>query len=313
MRVTVCLAAEDASPWMALFNAALPEACFARREPDAPVAGGVPRSDYVVAVHPCRTVFDEQPAPKAIFTASAGVAHMLRQPNLPAGVPLVRIEDAGMAPQMVRYVLAAALRFAQRLDTYAAQQRAVRWEQHPPRAPASLAVGVLGLGVIGGEIARALVAQGFAVRGHARRGRRVDGVRCFAGAAEFAPFLDGLDLLVSVVPDTPETAGILDHAALSRLADSAHVVNVGRGRALVEEDLVALVDCGKLSGATLDVFREEPLPPAHPFWHRPAIAVTPHIAGLTVPEDTVAQIAAKIRRLEGGAPVTGVVDRERGY
>ena len=313
MHVTVCLAAEDASPWMDLFGAALPDAHVERREPDAPVAVGALRADYVVAAHPCRTVFDEQPAPRAVFTVSAGVGHMLRMANLPRDVPLIRVEDAGMGAQMVRYVLAAVLGFAQRLPTYAAQQRAVRWEQHPPRAPASLAVGVLGLGVVGAAVARALAAQGFAVRGHARTAKAIDGVCGFAGADGFAAFLDGLDVLVVVVLDTADTAGMLDRAALSRLADGAHVVNIGRGSALVEEDLVALLDSGKLSGATLDVFRTEPLPPEHPFWQRPEIAVTPHIAGLTIPADTVAQIAAKIGRLERGLPVTGVVDRGRGY
>lgn len=313
MHVTVCLPAEEAVPWMDLFGAALPHARFERREPDAPAAAAAPRADYVVLAHPCATVFAEQPAPKAVFTVSAGVAHALRLPNLPADVPVIRVEDAGMAPQMVRYALAAVLRFAQRLDTYAAQQRAARWEQHPPRAPAALAVGVLGMGVIGTQVALALAAHGFAVRGHARTPRAVAGVRCYAGEAELPAFLDGLDALVAVLPHTAATAGMLDRAALSRLADGAHVVNMGRGSALVEEDLVALVDSGKLSGATLDVFRTEPLPPGHPFWQRPGIAVTPHVAGLTVPADTVAQIAAKIGRLERGWPVTGVVDRARGY
>lgn len=313
MRVTVCLPRDDAEPWPGLFRVALPEASIDLRQPDSPVVAGTAPADYVVAVHPCTTVFAEHPAPKAAFTASAGVGHVLRLPNLPAGVPVIRVEDAGMAPQMVRYVLAAVLRFAQRIDTYASQQRAGEWEQHPPRAASSLAVGVLGLGVIGSAIARALVEQGFAVRGHARAEKRIDGVRSFAGSVGFVPFLDGLDVLVSVLPHTPETTGLLDRATLSRLATGAHLVNIGRGCVLVEEDLLALLDAGKLAGATLDVFRREPLPPEHPFWTRPEITVTPHIAGLTVPAETVAQIAAKIRRMERGEPVTGMVDRARGY
>jgi glyoxylate/hydroxypyruvate reductase A len=118
---------------------------------------------------------------------------------------------------------------------------------------------------------------------------------------------------VSVVPDTPATRGILNRATLVQLADGAHVVNLGRGSALVEDDLLPLLESGKLGGATLDVFRKEPLPPEHPFWRHPRITVTPHIAGLTVPEDTVAQIAAKIDRLEHGLPVSGLVDRAQGY
>jgi glyoxylate/hydroxypyruvate reductase A len=248
-----------------------------------------------------------------VFTASAGVGHLLRLPNLPRHVPVSRLEDAGMAEPMTRYVLAAALRFMLRLDTYAAQQRAGHWEQHDPRPPASIRVGVLGLGVIGGAIARALAAQGFAVRGYAASAKQIADVECFAGRDQLAAFLDGIDFLVDVLPLTPATTGLLDARSLALLADGAHVVNIGRGATLVDNDLLALLDSGKLAGATLDVFAPEPLAPAHPFWTHPRVTVTPHVSGLTVPEAAVAQIAAKIDRFERGEPVTGLVDWTRGY
>jgi glyoxylate/hydroxypyruvate reductase A len=228
-------------------------------------------------------------------------------------VPLVRIEDAGMSAQMVRYAVNAAMRFTQRLDTYRRQQHEGHWEQHPPRGPAQVTAGVMGLGVIGSAIARALAVQKFVVRGYALRSKDIAGVRSYAGAAEFASFLTGLDVVVNVLPATPQTEALLDRAAMLRLADGAHVVNIGRGSILVEDDLLALLDSRKLSGATLDVFRKEPLPAGHPFWQRPEITVTPHVAGLTIPEETVAQIAGKIRALERGEAVTGVVDLARGY
>lgn len=312
MHIVLSLPATEASPWMALFCAALPEATWARHEPDAAPDATARRADYVVAAWPSATLFAEQPAPRAVFTVSAGVGHVLRMPNLPRAVPLIRVEDAGMAPQMIRYVLTAAMRFTQRLDTYRRQQQAREWLQHSPRAPAQMAAGVMGLGVIGSAIARALAQQGFAVRGHARSRKTVDGVRCFA-EREFDEFLDGLDFLCSVLPATAATTGVLNRRTLGLLADGAHVVNIGRGNVLVEEDLVALLDAGKLSGATLDVFRTEPLPAGHPFWERPEITVTPHVAGLTVPDETVDQVAGKIRALERGLPVSGVVDHARGY
>ncbi len=129
----------------------------------------------------------------------------------------------------------------------------------------------------------------------------------------FAAFLDGVDFLVDVLPLTPATTGLLDAQALALLADGAHVLNIGRGATLVDGDLLALLDSGKLGGATLDVFAPEPLEPTHPFWTHPRVTITPHVAGLTVPEDAVAQIAAKIRKLERGEPVTGLVDWKRGY
>ncbi|MFO1302404.1 MAG: glyoxylate/hydroxypyruvate reductase A [Burkholderiales bacterium] len=310
MILALSLPAEDASPWVGLFEAALPEAKLQLHEPDAPARAEAERADYAVVAHPSATFFLEQPSPKAVFTLSAGVRHVLRMPHLPRA-PIVRVEDAGMASQMVRYVSTAAMRFVQRLDTYRAQQRAGVWKQWPPRSPADVQCGVMGLGVIGGAIARALAAQGFAVRGYARSPKSIEGVRCFHGDA--APFLDGLDVLVNVLPATAHTAGILDRVALARLADGAHVVNVGRGNALVDEDLLALIDEGKIAGATLDVFREEPLPTVHRYWTDPAITITPHVAGLTIPDETVDQIARKIRALELGHAVSGVVDPEREY
>ena len=310
MRIALSIPEEDASPWMELFAAALPEAELQRHEPDAPVRAGVARADYAVAAYPSKTFFLEQPGPKAVFTVSAGVGHVLRMPGLPAAA-LVRVEDAGMAPQMVRYAITAAMRFVQRLDTYRAQQEAREWRQLPPRAPADVTCGVMGLGVIGSAIARELAAQGFVVRGYARQAKSIDGVHCFA--ADLPSFLAGVDLLVNVLPSTTATRRILDRAALELLADGAQVVNIGRGDAIVDDDLVALMDAGRIGGATLDVFAKEPLPASHPFWSRPAITITPHVAGLTIPGETVAQIAGKIRALERGEMVTGVVDVARGY
>jgi glyoxylate/hydroxypyruvate reductase A len=310
IRIALSLPAAQASPWVELFTAAMPDATLDLHEPDAPVRAHVFCADYAVAAYPSDTFFLEQPNPKAVFTVSAGVRHVLRMPHLPA-VPLVRVEDAGMVPQMVRYALTAAMRFVQRLDAYRAQQDARAWKQFPPRAPADVTCGVLGLGVMGSAIARALAAQGFVVRGYSQRAKSIEGVRCFAG--DLAAFLTGLDVLVNVLPSTRATAGLLDRAALARLNDGAHLVNMGRGDILVEDDLVALIDEGKLGGATLDVFHEEPLPAAHPFWSRPTITITPHVAGLTLPAETVDQIVAKIRAMERGERVSGVVDVAREY
>jgi glyoxylate/hydroxypyruvate reductase len=313
MRVVLSLPADADACWPDLFRAALPAAQLRVRDPAKPADPGAVPADYAVAYGRCESLFDEPNRIKALFTLSAGVAHLLRMPNLPRDVAVIRLEDAGMAEQMVRYVLAAALRLLQCLDVYANQQRAVRWEQHDPRAPESLKAGVMGLGVIGCQVALALAAQGFAVRGFSRTEKALDGVAVFAGDKRLDAFLDGLDFLVAVLPATPATEGILNRRTLSRLADGAHVVNIGRGAALVDDDLIALLDTGKLSGATLDVFREEPLPPGHPFWRRPEVLVTPHISCLTVPEAAVAQVAGKIAQLERGEPVTGVVAFERGY
>ncbi len=306
-RLAVAVAGDDDEAVLARFAAALPELEVV----DALASPG--DADYVVA-GPCdERLFATRRALRAVFAFGAGVNGVLAIPNLPAHVPLIRLEDAGMAAQMVRYVLAVALRVAGRFDVYARQQREGTWRQHDPRAPATFNAGVLGLGVIGRAIAVALAAQGFRVRGHARTPHAIDGIECHAGDAALDAFLAGLDLLVAVVPLTPATRGILDRRRLGKLADGAHVVNIGRGALVNDADLLALLDEGKLAGATLDVFGTEPLPPAHPYWKRRDVDLTPHVSGATLPGEAVAQIAAKIRRLEQGLPVTGVVDRTRGY
>ena len=310
MRIHISTPIDQAPRIVALFREALPNADV--RLVDGSVAERREQADYVVTGYRNAALFSCERKMKAVFAFSAGVGHLLALSNLPRDVPLIRLEDAGMAGQMVRYVLAATLRFAQRLDRYAMQQRKHEWRQLEPRAPQSIQVGVLGLGAIGIRIAHALVAQGFTVRGFSRTQKSIDGVQCFCGA-DFNAFLNGLDVLVNVVPLTADTRGILDRRTLSLLADGAHLVNVARGPHLVEQDLLALLDAGKLSGATLDVFEQEPLPRDHPFWTRPEIAITPHISGVTLPDEAVTQIAAKIRMLERGLPVTGVVDRDRGY
>lgn len=310
MHVVLSLPEDEAPSWMELFARALPEATLARHEPDASDEDHR-RADYVIAAYRSKTLFAQQPKPKAVFTVSAGISHVVR--DVPPDVPLIRVEDAGMVAQMVRYAVTAAMRFMQRLDVYRKQQHARQWRQHDPRGPAQIEVGVMGLGVIGGAIAHALVAQGFRVRGFASTAKHMQGIACFAGRDRLGAFLDGLDLVINVLPATADTKALLDRASLSLLRDGAHVVNIGRGSVLVEADLLALLDAGKLSGATLDVFSEEPLPPGHPFWSRPEIAVTPHVAGLTIPGETVAQIVEKIRGLERGEAVSGIVDRARGY
>jgi glyoxylate/hydroxypyruvate reductase A len=307
MRVAVCVNPNDGPEVRSLFSAAMPGADIV----DASAAGD--GADYVVAGFRDESLFARQRAMKAVFAFGAGVDGVLALPGLPRDVPLVRLEDAGMQAQMVRYVVATALRVAGRFDVYAQQQRRGVWKQHDPRPPPAMVAGVLGIGVIGGAIAQALAAQGFRVRGHARTARTLAGVDCHAGDRGLDAFLTGLDLLVNVAPLTPATEGILNRRNLSRLADRAHLINIARGAHVVDSDLLALLDEGRLSGATLDVFRDEPLPAAHPFWDHPGIAITPHVAGVTLPAEAVAQIASKIARLERGLPVSGVVDRERGY
>jgi glyoxylate/hydroxypyruvate reductase len=173
---------------------------------------------------------------------------------------------------------------------------------------------VMGLGVLGSRVAQALRGFDFPVNGWSRSPKALDGVQTYHGTGEgFHAFLAASRVLVNLLPLTPDTRDILNRDTLGRLRPGGYLVNVARGAHLVEDDLLALLDSGHLAGATLDVFRTEPLPAGHPFWGHPAITVTPHTSARTLRDESIAQIAGKIHSLERGEPIAGVVDRTRGY
>ena len=307
MRLLLQTASPNAGEWRAAFAAALPDA-------EITVWPGLPPSlDYIAVWKPPAELFARAPAAKAIFNLGAGVDAVLKTPALPAATLLVRLEDGGMAPQMIDYVTQAVLAAYREHGTYAEQQRAGIWRPRPPIPKATFGVGLLGFGLLGQAVAAALMPFGFPLAGWSRARKTVKGVDTYAGMEELPAFLHRTQVLVCLLPSTPYTRDLLDRARLMALPRGAHLINVARGDIVVDADLIAALDLGHVASATLDVFREEPLPPAHPFWHHPRVVVTPHISAITLIEDSVAQIAAKIRRLEAGLAVSGIVDRARGY
>jgi glyoxylate/hydroxypyruvate reductase A len=232
---------------------------------------------------------------------------------VPSNVVLVRLDDAGMSAQMAEFVCHAVIRHFRELDGYERDAAQARWGFRKPRRRADYPVGVMGLGVLGQRVAQALAGFEFPVLGWSRSGKDVPGVKCFVGTEQFDTFLAGTRILVNLLPLTPDTENILNRSTLAKLQPGGYVINVARGAHLVDEDLVALLDSGHLAGAALDVFRIEPLPEAHPFWRHPKITVTPHTSARTLRDESIAQIAHKIRCFERGEPIAGVVDRQRGY
>jgi glyoxylate/hydroxypyruvate reductase A len=306
MRVVYFSADQDADKWLPGLRAALPGA-----EVSLWVPGAAP-ADYAVVWKPSQQLLDEQPQLKAIFNTGAGV-DALMQLRLPSGVPVVRLDDAGMSVQMAEYVCHALIRHFREFDAYEADTRAGKWSFRKPLSRADFPVGILGLGVLGERVARAVAQFEFAVNGWSRSPKVVPGVQCFAGMAQLPDFLAASRVLVCLLPLTPDTRDLLNLANLSQLSPGGYVINVARGAHLVDEDLLALLDSGHLAGATLDVFRTEPLPPEHPFWTHPKITVTPHTSARTLRSESIAQIAEKIAALELGEPVAGKVDPSRGY
>lgn len=306
MRLTVCCTDTRSAPWIAGLRAGLPGAEVEEWRPGATPA------DHAVVWAPPQQFLDEQPQLKGIFNIGAGVDALMKL-RLPPNALVVRLDDAGMSVQMAEFVCHAVIRHFRELDAYEAEAAAGRWAFRKPRSRAEFPVGVLGLGVLGRRVAQALAAFEFPVRGWSRSAKDVAGVECLAGDAQFASFLAGTRVLVNLLPLTPETENLLDRRTLSQLQPGGYVINVARGAHLVDADLLALLDSGHLAGAALDVFRTEPLPAEHPFWRHPKITVTPHTSARTLRDESIAQIVRKIRALERGEPIAGVVDRQRGY
>lgn len=249
---------------------------------------------------------------QAIFSLAAGVDAMLAQPDLP-DVPLCRLVDRSLTTTMSEFVLANVLYYHRDFDHFALQQAAARWQLILPEPPASRTVGVMGLGELGSDAARLLLAHGFEVRGWSRSRRELDGVETFAGEAGLAGFLGACDYLVCLLPLTAETEGLLAARLFAMLPRGAVLLQVGRGRQLVPEDLIAALDSGHLRAALLDVTPTEPLPADDPLWRHPGVRITPHAASYALPETAALTIAANIQNLRAGRPLEAVVDRARGY
>lgn len=262
--------------------------------------------------HPPEDLY-RYPNLRLLISMGAGVDHLFRPPGPPPGVAVVRLVDRLLTTAMSEYVLLAVLRHHRQAEIYRAQQRARIWHELPAPDTENTRVGILGLGVLGSDAARKLAALGFRVAGWSRTKKSLAGIESFVGRAELKPFLERTDILVCLLPLTAETRHILDAAAFAALPKGAYVINVARGGHLVEDDLLAAIDSGHLSGATLDVFETEPLPGEHPFWGHPKIIVTPHAASVTVPRSVAPQVVENMRRLAAGEPLLNVVDVSIGY
>lgn len=296
-------------PWREAFGRAFPQLPF-RVWPEP---GAEEAVRYALVWKPVSGLLSRLPNLKAIISLGAGVDHILRDPQLPEGVPIIRLRDAGFAQQMAEYSAYAVLHFQHRMPEFLAQQRQTDWRQLEPGLTRDWRVGVMGLGAIGGRIAQQLAALGFPVMGWSRSAKRLDGIETFHGENGLHNFLSRARVAVNVLPLTPQTEDILNARRFAVMPRGAFVVNIGRGAHLVEQDLLDALDSGQLGGAMLDVFREEPLPRNHPFWHHPKIVVTPHVAGVTIPSEAESQVIEIVRTLERGEIPPGVVDRSRGY
>lgn len=297
----------DPQKWLAALRQAIPEAnIFSLAESKG-------NADYAVVWAPPADLFQREPELKYMFNLGAGVDALVKLPELPKNVPLVRMEDGGMAAQMAEYVLYFLIQSARDFQLYEQQQKQSVWHHLPSIQRKQWQVGVMGAGVIGAKVAMACAALDYPTAIWSRSQKNIPGVKSYAGAAEFDEFLANTRVLVNVLPLTDATRGILSHKIFTKLLPHAMLINMARGGHLVEQDLLKSLDSGQLDRAVLDVFAVEPLPAKHPFWQHEKITITPHAAGSSLLDETVTQIADKIRALEKGQTITGIVDLKKQY
>ena len=293
------------------------QALFAEQAPDLPMriwpdVGDPEAVRYLAAWQPSADLIASLPNLEVVFSVGAGV-DQFDLTQLPDSVALVRMIEPGLTEGMVEYVLFAVLALHRHVLDYREAQYAARWEEIRLVPARNRRVGVMGLGELGRAALQGLKGLGFPLYGWSRSQHAIDGVACFAGDVGLAEFLSHCDILVCLLPLTAETRGILDSRAFDALPPGAGLINVGRGGHLNEDDLLAALASGQLSGAVLDVLNQEPPDAGHPFWRHPRILLTPHIAAMTNPQSAGRVLLENIRRHRAGESMVGLVERQRGY
>lgn len=269
---------------------------------------------YALSFRPPPGLLKSLPNLKAAFCLGAGVDGFLADPEYPRHVPLVRFVDGTLSREMATWVVLHVLmhhRNQRALDE--AQRNGVWLQTMLPRRAESTRVGILGLGEIGTLCGERLRDLGFLMSGWSRTRKAVAGIKSYAGDGEFAAFLGELDILVCLLPLTPDTKGILNAKTFALMPKGSYIINAARGGHQVEKDILAAIDSGQLSGATLDVFETEPLPESSPIWKHPKITMTPHIAAISEPSASVRQVIDGIQKFERGERPDNVVDLSKGY
>jgi glyoxylate/hydroxypyruvate reductase A len=269
--------------------------------------------EFALVYHPPLGVFDKYPNLKCIASTGAGVDHILKDPNLPKDIILTRVVDRLLTQDMTSYLLAQVMCHTRNVSHYKLLQTKNEWQPKHYLDKTKISIGIMGFGELGKDAANKFKHLGFNVIGWANSPKNIDGIKVFVGNDEFNTFLNKSDILICLLPLTPETFNILNSNTFEQLPQGAFIINVARGEHLVVDDLIEAIDTGKLSGACLDVFREEPLPKEHIFWRHPRVTVTPHIASITSPESVAPQIIDNYRRLREGKPLKNIVSREKGY
>jgi len=301
--------ADPVEAWRRALLAELPDLDF-RAWPDE--VGDPADIDMALVWRPPPGELARYPNLNVILSLGAGIDAMIADQTLP-DLPLARMVDPSMTRTMVDYILLAVLRHHRQFDLFEREQRAGRWTFALPKRVEEKTIGIMGQGELGAAAAIKLREHGFKVRGWSRSPKAIDGVKSYHGANQLEDFLSETEILVCLLPLTSDTRGILNASLFTALPDQACLINAARGSHLVENDLLAALDQGRLAAATLDVFEVEPLPADSPLWQHDNILITPHVASYCVPETAAKAVVDNIKRARSGKPLLNQVDRSQGY
>lgn len=299
---------DDADAWRAALAAELPDLDF-RVDPDV---GDAAEIRYALAWLPPKNFFARFPNLQLVTNLGAGVDALVRRDDL-VPVKFSRLSDPGMVAMMTSYVVFAVTRYARDIPVFERAKKRGEWEYVHPRALSEITVAVLGLGELGGPAARMLAQMGFTVSGWSRSAKDIPGVASHTGRDGLERVLAENEIIVSLLPLTPDSRGLLGAAEFARMPKGAKFVNASRGAVVDEAALIEALRSGQVGEATLDVFETEPLPQGHPLWDLDNVLITPHLASITVPALAARDVAESIRRVRQGLPPLHEVDPGRGY
>ncbi len=255
-------------------------------------------------------IFKDYPNLKVIASMGAGIDHIITDPDIPEQIKVTRVIDEQLTEDMSVFVLSLCLEHLRNLSSHHCSKR---WDPQPYRRPEEIQVGIMGLGVLGVAVAEKLIRNKFNVFGWRKNKKDILGVNTFYGKDQLDDFLQNSNILVCLLPLTSETEDILNRDLFQKLPKDAYLINVARGNHLLEEDLLEMIEKGHLSGASLDVFRQEPLPKDHPFWRHKKIKITPHIASVTNPVTVVPQLLENFQNMKNDSPLNNLVSRKKEY
>ncbi|RLD22812.1 MAG: glyoxylate/hydroxypyruvate reductase A [Bacteroidetes bacterium] len=269
--------------------------------------------EFALAWHPPLGVFKNYPNLKVIASTGAGVDHIIKDSDIPENVAITRVVDDRLTRDMTSYLIAQVLNHLRNITEYRILQEKQLWVPKPYMNESKIRIGIMGMGELGQDAATKFIQLGFKVHGWVRTDKKIAGVQLFIGKDAFPEFLNQSDILICLLPLTKTTGNILNKKTFSQLPKGAYIINVARGEHLVDNDLVEAIDSGHLSGACLDVFREEPLPKDHIFWQHSKILITPHIASVTCWETVAPQILDNYHRMQKGKKLLHLVSKSAGY